>query len=207
MTEHEHDTEQAPTAAADLAEQTTELPPASRAVATPEAWSLDDTDEVDSAPPRSRFVWAGLVTLVVLITGALIFLAATLFSSHRPKPVEPKAQPATTVPVAAPSPPPAVTVTETPPPTVTVTAEPPAPPPMSATDQQFLSGLPGSVPYPGPAYAIAHAHDTCDYRANHDEAAGANRVAATTVWTGIYANAFEDDAELNYCPQYLPAEY
>jgi hypothetical protein len=46
-----------------------------------------------------------------------------------------------------------------------------------------------------------------DYRANHDEATGANHVAATTVWTGTYANAFEDDAELNYCPQYLPAEY
>jgi hypothetical protein len=87
MTDHEdHDTDLASTAAAELAGQTTELPPANHAAATPEARSLDDTAEVDSAPPRSRFVWAGLMTLVVVIAGALIFLAATLFISHRSSP-------------------------------------------------------------------------------------------------------------------------
>jgi hypothetical protein len=88
MTEHQHDTEAAPTEQA--SPPTTELPPANHAAAeSVHAWSLDDTAEVDSAPPRSRFVWAGLVTLVVVIAGALIFLAATLFGSGHSKHLEP----------------------------------------------------------------------------------------------------------------------
>jgi hypothetical protein len=120
----EHDTEQAPTAAAEQAEPTTELPPASHAA--PElAWSVDDAAEVDSAPPRSRFVWAGLVTLVVMIAGALIFFAATLFGYGHSKHVEPAAQPTTTVPVAAPPLPPVTATATPPPPPVTVTAAAP----------------------------------------------------------------------------------
>lgn len=110
--EHEHDTEPAPTEAAELAEQTTELPPTNNVAATPEAWSLDDTAEVEPSPPRGRLISAGLVALVVVIAGALIFLATTLFGSRSPKSVEPTAQPTSTVPVAVPPPPP-----ETPPPT------------------------------------------------------------------------------------------
>ena len=203
----QQDTEQAPTAAAELAEQTTELPPASHTAATPEAWSLDDTAEVDSAPPRSRFVWAGLVTLVVVIAGALIFLAATLFSSHRSKSVEPKAQPTTTVPVAAPPPPPAVTVTKTPPPTVTVTAEPPAPPPLSATDQQFLTALRTyGLTYPDPEYAISHAHATCDFMASHNVFSGSsptgNYIAGTTIWPDNGPAAiFAMQSATTYCPE------
>ncbi|MBV8861725.1 MAG: hypothetical protein JO259_07685 [Mycobacterium sp.] len=132
----QHDTEQAPTTAADS--ETTELPPA-KAAEMAHAWSLDDTTELDSELPR-RWLSVGLVGLVIVVAGALIFLAITLFRSHSSKSVRPSAQPTTTAPVAAP-PPPAITVTATPPPTVTVTAEPPAPPPLSATDQQFLTAL------------------------------------------------------------------
>ena len=93
----DHDTEAAPTEQASA--ETTELLPANHAAATPEAWSLDDTAEVHSEPPRSRLLSVGLVGLVVVVTGALIFLAATLFSSQKSKPVEPKAQPSTAMPV------------------------------------------------------------------------------------------------------------
>jgi hypothetical protein len=94
MTEDNHDTELAPTAAAEP--ETTHLPPANHAVATPEAWSLDDTAEVHSEPPRSRLLSVGLVGLVVVVAGALIFLAATLFGSHHSKPIPPPAKPSTT---------------------------------------------------------------------------------------------------------------
>jgi hypothetical protein len=97
MTDHdsEHDTEQAPTEQASA--ETTELAPVNHAEQV-QAWSVDDTAEVDSDSPR-RWLSVGLVGLVILVTGALIFLAATLFSSHKSKPVEPKAQPSTTMPV------------------------------------------------------------------------------------------------------------
>ena len=126
----EHDTEQAPTTAADS--ETTELPPA-KAAEIAHAWSLDDTNELDSQSPR-RWLSVGLVGLIIVAAGALMLLAITLFRSHSPKSVEPKAQPTTTAPSTTPAPP-AVTVTATPPPTVTLTAEPPAPPPLSATDR------------------------------------------------------------------------
>jgi Protein of unknown function (DUF732) len=208
MADHQdHDTEAAPTEQA--SPPTTKLPPANHAAATPEAWSLDDTAEVDSAPPRGRLISAGLVALVVVIAGALIFLAATLFGSRAPKPVEPKAQPTTTVPVAAPTPPPAVTVTATPPPTVTVTAEPPAPPPLSATDQQFLTALRNyGLTYPDPEYAISHAHATCDFMVSHGVRSGnmltANYVAQTTIWdeqnTG-HAALFAIESASTYCQE------
>jgi hypothetical protein len=43
----QQDTELAPTEQASA--ETTELPPANHAAATPQAWSLDDTAELDSA--------------------------------------------------------------------------------------------------------------------------------------------------------------
>jgi hypothetical protein len=207
MTEHEHDTEAAPTEQASA--ETTELPPANHAAADHvQAWSLDDTAEVEQAPRSSRLVWSGLVALVVVIAGALIFLATTLFGSVSPKPVEPAAQPTTTVPVAAPPPPPPVAVTATPPPPpVTVTAAAPPAPALSSTDQQFLTTLQNNgLSYPDPDYAISHAHATCDFMANHSVRSGnmvaSNYVARTTIWTDDGQSAmFAMYSAFNYCPQ------
>jgi hypothetical protein len=204
MTDHQdQDTEAAPTEQA--SPPTTELPPASHAA--PElAWSVDHTDDLDAPTRHSRLVWSALVALVVAIAGALIFLATTLFGSGSPKPVEPKAQPTTTVPVSAPPPPPP-TVTVAPPPTVTVTADPPAPPPLSATDQQFLTALRNfGLTFPDPEYAISHAHATCDFMASHGVRSGnmttANYVAANTIWeeehTG-HAAMFAMQSASSYC--------
>jgi hypothetical protein len=152
-------------------------------------------------------VWSALVALLVVIAGALIFLATTLFGSGSPKPVEPKAQPTTTVPVAAPPPPPP-TVTVTPPPTVTVTAEPPAPPSLSATDQQFLTALRNyGLTYPDPEYAISHAHATCDFMASHNVFSGSsptgNYIARTTIWPDNGPAAiFAYQSATTYCPQH-----
>jgi heme/copper-type cytochrome/quinol oxidase subunit 2 len=205
-TEHDSsDTEQAPTEQASA--ETTELPPA-KAAEVVQAWSIDDPAEVDSDSPRRGWLLSvGLVGLVVVVAGALIFLAATFFSSHRSKPVEPKAQPTTTVPVAAP-PPPAVTVITTPRPTVTVTAEPPAPPPLSATDQQFLAALRTyGLTYPDPEYAISHAHATCDFMASHSEfslsSPTGNYIARTTIWPDNGPAAiFAYQSATTYCPQH-----
>lgn len=204
MTDHQdHDTEAAPTEQA--SPPTTELPPTSHAAASPEAWSLDDTADLDAPTRLNRLVWSALVALVVAIAGALIFLATTLFGSGSPKPVEPKAQPTTTVPVAAPPPPPTVTVS--PPQTVTVTAEQPAPPPLSATDQQFLTALRTyGLTYPDPDYAISHAHAVCDFMASDNVFSGSsptsNYIARTTIWpdngtAAIYAY----QSATAYCPQ------
>lgn len=92
------DAEQVPTAAAEQAEQTTALPPAFDAVEQPQAWSLEDTTEVNSKLPGG-WLSAALIGLVVVIAGALILLAATLLDSHGPKPGEPKGQPPPTMPV------------------------------------------------------------------------------------------------------------
>jgi hypothetical protein len=129
MTDHQdHDTEAAPTEQA--SPPTTKLPPANHGAATPEAWSLDDTADLDAPTRHSRLVWSALVALVVAIAGALIFLATTFFGSGPSKHDEPEAKPSTTVPVA-------------PPPNVVVTAAPPAPtavvPGLSVYDQNFLS--------------------------------------------------------------------
>jgi hypothetical protein len=206
MTDHQdHDTEAAPTEQA--SPPTTELPPASNAAASPEAWSLDDTADLDAPTGHSRLVWSALVALVVAIAGALIFLATTLFGSGSPKPVEPRAQPTTTVPVTAPTPSPPVTVTATPPPTVTVTAEPPAPPPLSATDQQFLTALRTyGLTYPDPEYAISHAHAVCDFMASDNVFSGSsptgNYIARTTIWPDNGPAAiFAYQSATAYCPQ------
>lgn len=200
----EHDTEQAPTTAADS--ETTELPPA-KAEEMAQAWSLDDTTEPDAEPPR-RWLSVGLIGLVIVAAGALILLAVTLFRSHSPKSVEPKAQPTTTVPVAAP-PPPAVTVTATPPPTVTVTAQPPTPPPLTATDQQFLTALRTyGLTYPDPEYAISNAHGTCEFMTNHGVFTGTETtveyIARTTIWPNNGPAAiFAYQSATAYCPQHL----
>ena len=206
MTEDEHDTEAAPTEQA--SPPTTELPPANHAAAeSVHAWSSDDTAEVEQAPRSSRLVWSGLVALVVVIAGALIFLATTLFGFHNSKHVEPEAQPTTTVPVATPPPPP-VTVTATPPPPAgTVTAAAPPAPALSSTDQQFLTALQNNgLTYPDPDYAISHAHATCDFMANHGARSGSsstgNYVARTTIWPRDGPAAiFAMYSAFNYCPQ------
>jgi len=206
MTDHSDDTELTPTEQAST--ETTELPPVKPATGNLQAWSLADTAEVDSPPPRGWLISAGLVGLVVVVGGALFFLAATLFGSRAPKPVEPKTQSTTTVPVAAPTPPPpAVTVTNTPPPTVTVTAEPPAPPPLSTTDQQFLTALRNyGLTYPDPEYAISHAHATCDFMASHSVFSGSsptgNYIARTTIWPDNGPAAiFAMQSATTYCPE------
>ncbi|MGB8208630.1 MAG: DUF732 domain-containing protein [Mycobacterium sp.] len=203
----QQDTELAPTEQAST--ETTELPTATHAAEHVQAWSLADTAEVDTGSgPRGWLVSVGLVGLVVVVAGALIFLATTLFGSRSPKPVEPKAQPTTTVPVAAPPPPPAVTATATPPPTVTVTAAAPPAPALSSTDQQFLTALQNNgLSYPDPDYAISHAHATCDFMVNHRVQSGshsaADYVARTTIWTDEYGQGeiFAMYSAFNYCPQ------
>lgn len=213
MTEHDSPgTEAAPTAAAaELAStETTELPPAHHVAAEQvHAWSLG-TAEIDSdSPLRGWLVPAALATLVVVIAGALIYLAATLFGFGHSKHVEPSPKPSNTVPVAAPPPPPpAVTVTATPPPTVTVTAESPPPPPLSATDQQFLTALRTyGLTYPDPEYAISHAHATCDFMASHNVFSGSsptgNYIAGTTIWPDNGPAAiFAMQSATTYCPQH-----
>ena len=130
MTDHDdQDTEAAPTEQTGL--PTTELPPAKHAE-TPEAWSLDDTAEADSAAPRNWYVRAGLATLLaVLAGGALISPIATIFRSGSSKQAGPAAKPSTTVPVNAP--PSAPTVAPNTAPAVTPT------PGFSAYDENFLS--------------------------------------------------------------------
>lgn len=68
----------------------------SATTAAPElAWSRDDTAEVDTGPvKRARLIWAALVSVVVVIAAALIYLAATLFGIGSPKHVEQSAIPA-----------------------------------------------------------------------------------------------------------------
>lgn len=200
----EQDTEQAPTEQAST--ETTELPPANHAAATPGAWSLDDTAEVDSDSARGRWLSVGLVGLVVAVAGALIYLAATLFNSHHAKQSGPSVNPSpqsTKMPVAAPPP---KTVTVTPPPTVTVTAAPPTPEPtLTSTDQQFLAVLTNQgLTYPNPAYAISHAQAVCDFMATHRGTAASPSafVENTTAWTGLQAVEFSDYARVNYCPQF-----
>ncbi len=171
----DHDTEQAPTAAPELAAPTTELPPASHAAEAAEAWSLGDTAEVDSELPR-RWLSVGLVGLVVAVAGALILLAATLFSSHESKPGEPKAQPSTTMPMEQPD-------------------------DYTADDLQFLnmyhrliSGWkaqpPGDEPASDPV-AVSIAHDACRLINQSDDPGLANqRVSIDNGWSIQYAYQF-----------------
>jgi hypothetical protein len=103
------DTEIAPTEHASA--ETTELPPAKHTTEQAEAWSLADTAEVDSESPRRGWlISVGLVTLVLVIAGALIFLAATFFGFGHSKHDQPSAKPSTG---AAPQPPPPPTSSQT----------------------------------------------------------------------------------------------
>jgi hypothetical protein len=206
MTDHDSpDTELAPTEQA--SPPTTELPPASHAAEAAEAWSLDDTAEVDSDPPRRvSLLSVGLVGLVVVVAGALIFFAATFFGSGQSKHVERFENPTTTVRATTPPPPPAV-VTVTAPPPVTVTAAAPttAAPALSSTDQQFLTVLQNmGLGDPDPAYAISHAHATCEWMGHHRGGQSASDyVSRTTIWTGeSQAVMFAEYSAVNYCPQF-----
>jgi Protein of unknown function (DUF732) len=227
MTEHDSpDTEQAPTAAAELPEQTTELPPATHAAAEQVyAWSIDDTAEPDSdSPRRGRLVSVGLVSLVVVVAGALIYLAATLFGYASSKHVEPSAKLSTTVPVAAPPPTPAPPPAAVPAPTSAAVPAPtppavePTPVELTDTDRQFITKLRnGGVEYPysNPGYPIGKAHAVCDYLSAHqqvawgvDKSAQAGKfVEENTIWYGDNAMAFASLAQTTYCPQYLDGEY
>jgi hypothetical protein len=222
----EHDTEQAPTTAADS--ETTELPPA-KAAEIAHAWSLDDTTEPEPRAPRQiTLLSLGLIALVLVVAGALVFLTATLFNNHRPKNAESRSQPIATAPVAAPPPPVTVTTTPTP---VTVKAGPsatvPAPTPsaveptpveLTDTDRQFISKLRnGGIEYPfsNPGYPIGKAHAVCAYEAAHQQVApgvdksaqGGKWVEENTIWYGDNAVAFSSLAQATYCPQYLDGEY
>lgn len=216
MTDHQdHDTEASPTAAAELADETTELPPATHAA--PElAWSSDDdTAEVEPTHHRgSPLVWSALFALVAVIAGALIFLGATYFGSKDSKPVA--SQPtSSTVPVAAPPPAPStVTVTADPPPEASAPSAAPTSTAasLSATDDAFLTQMKSggmSIPTLDAAeYTVTNAHQVCDYRANHDEATTAKYAASITAWAvGANPSAFTEMAEFHYCSQYLPAGY
>jgi hypothetical protein len=237
MTDHQdHDTEAAPTAAAELADETTELPPATHA--GPElAWSAADDDEDRPAEhkPWPRVLVLTLIALVGLIALAVIGLGATYFQQITAKPVEHQpinwptctpqiqgvqtcvpAPPTVTalapLPSAVPEPPPAQTVT--------VTAEPPPAPsavapttaPLSDTDDAFLTQMKStgmSIPTLDAAeYAVSNAHQVCAYRATHDEGTTQKYAASVTAWAdGASASAFTDQAEFHYCTQYLPAGY
>jgi hypothetical protein len=130
MTDHDdHDAEAAPTEQA--SPPATELPPAKHAE-TPEAWSLDDTAEADSAAPRNWYARAGLaITLALLVGVFLIPPIATLFELGSSKKAGPEAKPSTTVAVNAP--PSAPTVAPS-----TALAVTPTPG-FSAHDENFLS--------------------------------------------------------------------
>jgi hypothetical protein len=78
MTDHDDSyTEIAPTEQA--SPPIAELPSAKHAE-IPEAGSLDDATEADSAPPRNRYVRAGTLTLLAVIAAMILIpLLAALF--------------------------------------------------------------------------------------------------------------------------------
>ncbi len=208
MTEHDSaGTEAAPTAAAESANETTVIPPATHAASgQAEAWSLDDTAEVEPSRRSNPLVWSALVGLVVVVTGTLIFLCTTLFGSHGSKPVEPSAKSAPSVSTAEPAPS-TVTVTAAPPPpsapsaasTTTAVAV------LTATDQHFISVLDNmGIRYPDITYAISHARAVCDFMETHRGTAAQPSafVENSTIWTGLNAVEFAEYARVNYCPQW-----
>jgi hypothetical protein len=192
MTEDNHDTELAPTAAApteensSVAEPTTEIPPATHAAAEL-AWSLptddDDTEPAEVEPRHSRLVWSALVALVAALAGALIFLGTTLFGAGSPKPVA--SQPTTTADTW-----PAILATVPPtaePPSSTVAAAPttiapPAPPQTftAAQDHQLIIRLAGQddESVMNPALVVNHAHRFCSLVAQGISAGKAQSVVA-----------------------------
>jgi hypothetical protein len=130
MTYHDdHDTEASPTEQA--SPPTTELPPAKHAE-PPEALSLDDSAEADSAVPPNRHGQAGLaIMLAVVVGGMLISTVLTIFTSGSSKHARPVAKLST--PVAVNAPPSAPTVAPS-----TAHAATPTPG-LSAYDEHFLS--------------------------------------------------------------------
>jgi hypothetical protein len=131
MTDHDdHDTEAAPNEQA--GPPTTELPSKAKHAETPEAGSLDDDAEADSAAPRHWYLRAGeAILLTVLVAVFLIPPIQMFFTSGSAKQAGPGAKPSTTVAVNAP--PSAPTVAPSTAPAVTPT------PGFSADDENFLS--------------------------------------------------------------------
>jgi hypothetical protein len=229
--ESDHDTEAAPTAAAELAEPTTELPPATHA-ALELAWSSEaDTAEVEPAEhqPWPRALTYTMVALVGLVGLSVIGLGAEYFREPTAKPLswptctpqlreqaQPCVPPAPAAPTmsggAAPAPAPS---------TVTVTAEaPPAPSAVAPTtvaeltdaDYKFISDLERDGMRPGTKdaaeFSVSNAHQVCTYRASHDEATTQRYAASVTTWM-LTPNpgSFTGLAELHYCSQFLPGDY
>jgi Protein of unknown function (DUF732) len=172
MTDQDN-TEAVPTESAES--DTTMLSPTTQsAFASAEAWSLDDTAEVESHDRSSRLVWSALVGLVLVVAGALIFLGTKYFNPDRSQPVEPEAKP---TPSESPAPPSTVTVTAEPPPapsvvapTTTVVAPSstavaaPMPPNASDPDSIYLAKLANAgvpVPIPVANDLVISAHEMC----------------------------------------------
>jgi hypothetical protein len=93
-------------AAPESNEPKTDLHPTVNAPEVAQAWSLDDTDELEPARHGRIVVWAGLVALLAGIVAAVILLGATFFGWLPSKHAEPPAVPTSTAtkPVAAPPP-------------------------------------------------------------------------------------------------------
>ena len=86
-------------------EQDTDLAPTQHAPEEVQAWSLHETDEIQSAW-HGRIVSAALITLLCAVVAAVAWFAGTLFGGSSTKPGNPQAVPTTaaTKPVAAPPP-------------------------------------------------------------------------------------------------------
>ena len=86
-------------------EQDTDLAPTQHAPEEVQAWSLHETDEIQSAW-HGRIVSAALITLLCAVVAAVAWFAGTLFGGSSTKPSNPQAIPTTaaTKPVAAPPP-------------------------------------------------------------------------------------------------------
>jgi Protein of unknown function (DUF732) len=192
---------------------TTEAIETAAAVPTDLAWSREsETVELARRDWRGALRWAALVALLCSTVGAVVWFSLVLYHNHNQQ-QRPMAVLPTTTAVRPPAPPPPATVTVTPAPTVVPPTAQPAPssvpstPWLTAADQDFLSILRKMrVGYPSPDYAIAHAHQVCSFRLNHphDDAAAANYVATTTVYSGVAATEFADYAAVAYCPNVLP---
>jgi serine/threonine protein kinase, bacterial len=186
----------------------------------------------DEPPPaartktrRRRLVWAAAVALVCSIIGAVAWVSAMRYRDQSAQPVLPMAPTSSVAPKTTAAAPP-VTVTVTPPPapsSPTATAEPstesstvePAPR-FSATDQQFINNVQnlGIVLRTDDdvQYAIQHGHDVCSFLARspaHTLGSGADDryVTSTTIYGADAAGLFALYSAVNYCPQYVPANY
>lgn len=138
------------------------------------AWSLDNTDEIQSWG-HGRIVSAGLVALLVGATAVITWLAATYFTGRPPTSAEPPAVSTTTTKsqIAAPQPPPPPPAPAPAPPATTVQASPSTvqlPPPdvgispemVAWYDQQFIANLRYNGAVITDPVALAHqAHRVC----------------------------------------------